>query len=208
MLLLDLAARALAQSRPRLSALRFSSSLRGDQEHLHDILGQADDARSTSPPPVYPLSLTPRSLRRPGAPLADNRPPQKIRSRPGTHSVFPPHTRSQPAKFIRPHYWSHKHRFQPRNGRTAPPLVAPGRKEAFQYDIFREFGIDPLWETSNSTLLATFVSELGKIRPRTQTRLTTKTQRKLAKAIRRAKMMGVIPLFYNPRMMPKPGHLS
>ncbi|KAG8218637.1 hypothetical protein J3R82DRAFT_4301 [Butyriboletus roseoflavus] len=173
MLLVELVARA----RPRLSALRFSSTLRGDQEHLHDILGQADDARTVDDPATQWQTT---GLRRKFA----------------------------PGLFVRPHYWSYKHRFQPRNSRTAPPLVAPGRKEALQYDIFRELGIDPLWETGNSTLLATFVSELGKIRPRTQTRLTTKTQRKLGKAIRRAKMMGVIPLFYNPRMMPKPGQLQ
>ncbi|KAH0839923.1 hypothetical protein J3R83DRAFT_875 [Lanmaoa asiatica] len=176
MLLIDLAARALARTRPRLSALRFSSTLKGDQEHLHDILDQAEDARTLDDPTTQWQAT---GLRRKFA----------------------------PGLFIRPHYWSYQHRFQPKNVRIAPPLVAPSRKEAFQYDIFREFGIDPLWETSNSTLLATFVSELGKIRPRTQTRLTTKTQRRLAKAIRRAKMMGVIPLFYNPRMMPKPGQL-
>ncbi|KAF8138464.1 hypothetical protein EV363DRAFT_1314000 [Boletus edulis] len=158
MRVLDIAARALARTRSRLSPLRFSSTLRGDQQHLHDILDQAEDARSSP--------------------------------------------------FIRPHYWTYQHRFQPKTVRTAPSLVAPGRKEAYQHDVLRELGIDPLWETSNSTLLATFVSDLGKIRPRTYTRLTTKTQRRLGKAIRRAKMMGVIPLFYNPRMMPKPGQLK
>ncbi|KAI9574678.1 hypothetical protein HD554DRAFT_2049104 [Boletus coccyginus] len=169
---LDLA-RALARSRPPL--VRLSSTLRGDQEHLHDILDQAEHAR---PAGDQSSQWQAAGLRRKFA----------------------------PGLFVRPHYWSYQHRFQPTSVRTAPPLVAPGRKEAFQHDIFREFGIDPLWETSNSTLLASFVSELGKIRPRTQTRLTTKTQRRLGKAIRRAKMMGVMPLFYNPRMMPKPGN--
>ncbi|KAG9317455.1 hypothetical protein JVU11DRAFT_1655 [Chiua virens] len=154
-------------------SLRFFSTLKGDQEHLHDILGQAEDARTTDTNSHWQVA--------------------------GSRRKFPP------GLFIRPHYWSYKHRFQPNRIKTAQPLVAPSRKEALQHDIFREFGIDPLWETSNSTLLASFVSELAKIKPRTQTRLTTKTQRRLAKAIRRAKMMGVIPLFYNPRMMPKPG---
>ncbi|KAF8450533.1 hypothetical protein L210DRAFT_3520727 [Boletus edulis BED1] len=177
MRVLDIAARALARTRSRLSPLRFSSTLRGDQQHLHDILDQAEDARS-SPVETTPWQAT------------------------GFRRNF------ASGMFIRPHYWTYQHRFQPKTVRTAPSLVAPGRKEAYQHDVLRELGIDPLWETSNSTLLATFVSDLGKIRPRTYTRLTTKTQRRLGKAIRRAKMMGVIPLFYNPRMMPKPGQLK
>ncbi|KAN0097461.1 hypothetical protein V8E55_001907 [Tylopilus felleus] len=166
-------ARVLAHVHPRL-ALRFSSTLRGDQEHLHDILDQAEDARTRSESTRWQT--------------------------PGLRRKF------AAGQFIRPHYWTYQHRFQPKNIRTAPPLVAPSRKEACQHDVFRELGIDPLWETSNSTLLASFVTELSKIRPRTHTRLTTKTQRRLGKAIRRAKMMGVIPLFYNPRMIPKPGN--
>ena len=208
MLFVDAAARALARTRPRLLVLRFSSTLRGDQEHLHDILDQAEDARNSRSIPSpstqcsHPQSLTTAAL-----------PGRRLASAENLHLVlYAPHIFSlhllTGLKFIRPHYWSYQHRFQPKNVRTAPPLVAPSRKEASQHDIFRELGIDPLWETSNSTLLASFVTELGKIRPRTQTRLTTKTQRRLGKAIRRAKMMGLIPLFYNPRMMPKPGQLQ
>ena len=55
MFVIDIAARALARTRPRL---RFSSTLRGDQEHLHDILDQAEDARSTSSLFIIPPSLT------------------------------------------------------------------------------------------------------------------------------------------------------
>ena len=201
---LPMLARVLAHVRPRL-ALRFSSTLRGDQEHLHDILDQAEDARSTCLSSPYVPLLTSCSPQR-EHPMANTRSPQKICRRPGMPLVASLHTRLTPIEFIRPHYWTYQHRFQPKNIRTAPPLVAPSRKEACQHDVFRELGIDPLWETSNSTLLASFVTELSKIRPRTHTRLTTKTQRRLGKAIRRAKMMGVIPLFYNPRMIPKPGN--
>lgn len=66
--------RALARSRPRLSPLRFSSTLRGDQEHLHDILDQAEDARSTCPLPFLLPHLIPRSPQR-EHPMASNRSP-------------------------------------------------------------------------------------------------------------------------------------
>ncbi|EGO27856.1 hypothetical protein SERLADRAFT_383498 [Serpula lacrymans var. lacrymans S7.9] len=77
--------------------------------------------------------------------------------------------------------------------RPKPALVGPGRREARRQDVFYQLGIDPLHESQNAALLSAFVTEMGKIRPRTQTGLTTKTQRRLGKAIRRAKMMGVIP---------------
>lgn len=195
--------RALPRTGPRLT--RLSSSLRGDQQHLHDILDQAEDARSTYLNPSISPTHSPQHQTQPNGShpvFVENSPlawyaPRSL----SLHPLTAP-------KFIRPHYWTYEHRFQPKYTRTAPPLVAPGRKEASQHDIFRELGIDPLWETSNATLLSSFVSELGKIKPRTQTRLTTKTQRRLGKAIRRAKMMGVMPLFYTPRFMPKPGDKS
>ncbi|KAH7887615.1 hypothetical protein F5I97DRAFT_860252 [Phlebopus sp. FC_14] len=105
--------------------------------------------------------------------------------------------------FIRPHYWSYEHRFEAQRPFISNPLVAPGIRESAEKDILLHFDIDPIWESSNPTLLSSFVTDLGKIKPRTQTRLSAKTQRRLAKAIRRAKMMGVIPILSNPRLSPK-----
>ncbi|KIJ70104.1 hypothetical protein HYDPIDRAFT_104775 [Hydnomerulius pinastri MD-312] len=105
--------------------------------------------------------------------------------------------------FIRPHYWSHEHRFEQKRIRLSRSKVGPGKREAREHDVLGHFGIDPLWETGNPTLLASFMTDMGKIRPRSQTRLSTKTQRRVGKAIRRAKMMGMIPLLSNPRQMPK-----
>ncbi|KAF9226609.1 hypothetical protein BS17DRAFT_697567, partial [Gyrodon lividus] len=114
-----------------------------------------------------------------------------------------PRRQFSPGLFIRPHYWSHEHRFEKKHVRRTLSQVGPGRREARDHDILRHFDIDPTWETSNPTLLAAFLTDMGKIRPRTQTRLSTKTQRRIGKAIRRAKMMGVIPLLSNPRLLPK-----
>ncbi|OAX44513.1 hypothetical protein K503DRAFT_678718, partial [Rhizopogon vinicolor AM-OR11-026] len=73
-------------------------------------------------------------------------------------------------------------------------LIGPGSKQAKKQDVFYRLGIDPLQEASNDVLMSTFVTEMGKIKHRAETGLTTKSQRKLGKAIRRAKMMGVIPV--------------
>jgi small subunit ribosomal protein S18 len=61
-------------------------------------------------------------------------------------------------------------------------------------------GVDPLQEASNDVLMSSFVTEMGKIKHRAETGLTTKSQRRLGKAIRRAKMMGVIPVLSSARL--------
>ncbi|KAI0687203.1 ribosomal protein S18 [Cytidiella melzeri] len=77
--------------------------------------------------------------------------------------------------------------------RSKRPLLGPGRREAEKNDVFRQLDIDPVHEATNSKLMSYFVTEMGKIKPRAMTGLTWKSQRKLGKAIRRARMMGIIP---------------
>jgi len=67
-------------------------------------------------------------------------------------------------------------------------------KIAKHKDVFHRMGINPLDECLNSTLLSYFVTDLGRIRKRAVTNLTSKTQRRLSKAIKRAKMMGILPI--------------
>ncbi|KAI0071088.1 hypothetical protein K474DRAFT_1669407 [Panus rudis PR-1116 ss-1] len=74
------------------------------------------------------------------------------------------------------------------------PQLGPSAKDARALDIFHQMNIDPLHEAFNSTLLSAFVTEMGKVKPRAATKLTWKNQRRLGKAIRRAKMMGIIPV--------------
>lgn len=76
-----------------------------------------------------------------------------------------------------------------------PRTSGPKKALAIRDDIFHQLDIDPLHEIYNRVLLRSYVSELGRIIPRDQTRLTWKNQRKLGKAIRRAKAMGIIPVF-------------
>ncbi|KAI9512253.1 ribosomal protein S18 [Russula earlei] len=73
-------------------------------------------------------------------------------------------------------------------------LLGPGAAESRRNDWFYQLGIDPLDEATNPRLLSYFVTDMGKMKSRAETRLTWRSQRRLTKAIRRAKMMGVMPI--------------
>lgn len=84
---------------------------------------------------------------------------------------------------------------------TAKDALGPNRKKALQTDYFLNVptpdgkGINPLNEYLNPELLSHFVTNMGKIMGRSQTQLTWKNQRRLGKAIRRARAMGLMPYF-------------
>lgn len=73
-------------------------------------------------------------------------------------------------------------------------LLGPGAAESRRNDWFYQLGIDPLDEATNPRLLSYFVTDMGKVKSRAETKLTWHSQRRLSKAIRRAKMMGVMPI--------------
>ncbi|KAI0089264.1 hypothetical protein BDY19DRAFT_134415 [Irpex rosettiformis] len=77
--------------------------------------------------------------------------------------------------------------------RSKRPYLGPGRAEAEARDVFRQLNIDPVHEATNSRLLSAFLTDMGKIKPRPVTNLTWRSQRKLGKAVRRARMIGIIP---------------
>ncbi|KAF1816200.1 ribosomal protein S18, partial [Eremomyces bilateralis CBS 781.70] len=60
-------------------------------------------------------------------------------------------------------------------------------------DVFDTLGINPLNEYKNFSLLAEFTSSMGRIYNSSQTGLRKRNQRKIAKAIRRAIGIGLIP---------------
>lgn len=101
-------------------------------------------------------------------------------------------------QFVRPHELTYKARFKAPRIPLKRPAVGPGSAEARYQDVFHQFGIDPLGQALNPALLAGFMSEMGKIYGRNMTGLTSKSQRRVGKAIRRAKMMGVIPILSKP----------
>ncbi|KAI7871664.1 ribosomal protein S18 [Spinellus fusiger] len=67
-----------------------------------------------------------------------------------------------------------------------------GKQNVPTADPFDTLGLNPLDEYKNYRLLSHFVSDIGKILPRTQTGVTAKNQRKLAQAIKRARAMGLM----------------
>ena len=71
--------------------------------------------------------------------------------------------------------------------------VAPASSTCRYHDPFYQLDLDPRDFTTNSIVLSEYLSEMGQIQGRAQTRLTAKNQRLLGKTIRRAKMMGIIP---------------
>ena len=75
-------------------------------------------------------------------------------------------------------------------------LLGPGAAESRRNDWFYQLGIDPLDEATNARLLSYFVTDMGKIKSRAETKLTWRNQRRLTKAIRRAKMLGIMPILY------------
>lgn len=72
--------------------------------------------------------------------------------------------------------------------------LGPPRAIAERTDFLYQSGIDPVKEAMNSSLMSAFVTDMGKIRSRGESSLTWKSQRRVGKAIRRAKMMGIIPV--------------
>ncbi|CAG8485477.1 407_t:CDS:2 [Diversispora eburnea] len=70
------------------------------------------------------------------------------------------------------------------------------RKPPPNVDVFKRLNLNPLVEYKNFNLLSNFVSDMGRILPRKKTGLTAKNQRKLAKAIKRARSFGLIPSTY------------
>jgi len=87
--------------------------------------------------------------------------------------------------------------------RSKRPNVAPPSSICRYYDPFHQLDLDPRDFTANNVVLSEYLSEMGKLQSRAQTYLTAKNQRLLAKTIRRAKMMGIIPHLSIPRSVEK-----
>ncbi|KAJ1308499.1 hypothetical protein OPQ81_004203 [Rhizoctonia solani] len=103
-------------------------------------------------------------------------------------------------QFISPHEFTREHRISQSERRRKDPTLGPSRKHAQAIDAFRKLAIDPLDEFKNPLLLKSFVTEMGKIHSRAKTGLTWRSQRRVGKAVRRARAMGFIPLWNSPQV--------
>lgn len=87
-----------------------------------------------------------------------------------------------------------------RPARLARPLLGPSKKEAVKSDLIHINNLNPAKPTlhddsyKNAAILANYVTEMGKIMPRSSTGLTRKSQRAVGKAVRRARSMGLLPV--------------
>ncbi|KAJ3318793.1 hypothetical protein HDV06_007044 [Boothiomyces sp. JEL0866] len=63
-------------------------------------------------------------------------------------------------------------------------------------DIFAKLNIDPLKEYKNPVILSSFLTKMGHIQPRRKTGLSLDNQKKLARAIKRARAFGILPFSY------------
>lgn len=72
------------------------------------------------------------------------------------------------------------------------PLKKAAR-EASIVDKFHQLQIKPLDQYKSYNLLSEYITDLGRIRPRIQTGLSAKNQRVLARTVRRARALSLLP---------------
>lgn len=80
--------------------------------------------------------------------------------------------------------------------RNKTPRMGPGAEEALRTDVIQHFGIVPQHEHINPLFLNGFLTDMGKIKGRNETRLSRKSQRMIGKAIRRARAIGTMPVMH------------
>ncbi len=84
---------------------------------------------------------------------------------------------------------------------VAPPTSSPLRQgqRLISLKPLSLLGVrDPRKHYKDSELLSLYINEMGMIRGRKDTGLTSKMQARMAKAIRRARCLGFLPFTYNP----------
>ncbi|KAI1795126.1 hypothetical protein LXA43DRAFT_993573 [Ganoderma leucocontextum] len=99
----------------------------------------------------------------------------------------------QAYQFVQPKQFS-RAEYNKLRSYTRRPALGPDAQASRHLDPLHQLGIDPRKESLNSSLLSRFVTSMGKIKKRSETNLTWMNQRRVGKAIRRAKMMGIIPV--------------
>ncbi|KAL8293765.1 hypothetical protein RQP46_000466 [Phenoliferia psychrophenolica] len=104
----------------------------------------------------------------------------------------------KPDTVISPGHLSPKYLLEPYlprpNMALAYPL-GPPVSEARTLDPFVQLGLDPRASPMNPWLRTDFCTTMGKIQPRGKTGLQRGSQRKLGKAVRRARSMGIVAVF-------------
>ncbi|KAI0053022.1 hypothetical protein FA95DRAFT_1552910 [Auriscalpium vulgare] len=97
--------------------------------------------------------------------------------------------------FVKPSYWADEGS-QPPTYRRKRWALGPSSPVSRAQDAFHQLNVDPLVEATNPLLMTDFVTVMGKTKSRAENKVTWRTQRRITKAVRRAKMMGVVPILY------------
>src|SRR5882762_7224095 len=95
---------------------------------------------------------------------------------------------------LHPTEFSRERRVHGRPRFPKPWDLGPPNNAARRSDVFHQMEIDPVNECMNSRLLLNYMTFMGRIKKRAETKLTMRSQKRVAKAIKRAKMMGIIPI--------------
>ncbi|KAF2027885.1 ribosomal protein S18 [Setomelanomma holmii] len=165
----------------RLCLRCFSSGPQKQDDALLSILGGSSAARGPSPTQRAGGSLATRLAREAGL----DRPTQ-------TREMLESERRSQ---FQRQIYrkWQPGDVYSPQDlSGTEQKKWKTGRKKP-QSDAFDVLGINPVQEYKNFTMMSEYMTETGRIKHSNDTGLRPKNQRKIAKAIRRAIGLGLMP---------------
>ncbi|KDE05433.1 hypothetical protein MVLG_04228 [Microbotryum lychnidis-dioicae p1A1 Lamole] len=85
--------------------------------------------------------------------------------------------------------------YLPQPDRSLAYPLGPPKSEALRLDPFVRLNIDPLASPMNPYLRSEYCTSMGKIKGRGKTGLQRRSQRRLGKAVRRARSMGIIPTF-------------
>ncbi|EOA84956.1 hypothetical protein ACJQWK_06985 [Exserohilum turcicum] len=178
--------------RPALSAratcIRCFSSGAKKQEDVLDILANSTAARhpANAPAASQPRaneSAASRFVRSVGLDRASSTPSRELaeseRLAQYQRQVF---RRWQPGDVYAPHDLSGTEQKKWKQGRKKP-----------QEDAFDVLGVNPVMEYKNFTIMSEYMTEMGRIKHSKDTGLRPKNQRKIAKAIRRAVGLGLMP---------------
>ncbi|KAG8956677.1 hypothetical protein FRC04_000155 [Tulasnella sp. 424] len=113
------------------------------------------------------------------------------------HSLYTPN-RQQTSEFYSPNDFQRDRRVVTPRALAevhSPSGLGPSAGRAKLRDPFHILGINPAKEFRNARLMSDFVTDMGMIKNRGATGLTRKNQRMVAKAIKRARNMGILPMF-------------
>lgn len=192
---ISVAAAAAAAAASQTCLRAFSTAPKKQDSGLLSILGEST-ARNTSSSQQHGSSVATRLAREAGL----DRPTQTremIESERRSQFQRQIYRKWQPGDVYAPHDLSGAEQKKWKYGRKRPTE-----------DAFDVLGINPILEYKNFTIMSEYMTETGRIKHSKDTGLRPKNQRKIAKAIRRAIGLGLMPSVHRHPLVIKKSHPS